>query len=460
MPATFEAAFGRVKQLVADFRANEKFHLSPAYSRDSIDRQIDALDQLLPAASGLAHTCPCMQREIMKTKTLLLTICLGTSLVFSGCTTKCTLCPAHATPRAADSFFPPPAANFAFDPFRTNVYSASELLSGYTTNDPDVSYRSTPDWQCYLAAMDETNRHQRSDLNQTNLRYLRLHDLAIEEALDKYLKPHVNNKAGWKKVVGIMGGHDLARLEKITNSAGQIVDSTYMQVAVLAQKLSRAGFTIATGGGPGAMEAGNLGAWFANRSEVELRQAVRMLANVPTVKKMPDSLRYNSGEWLAPAYKVMAQYPRDDKSSTNMNTESIGVPTWFYGQEPPNPFATHIAKYFENSLREEHLLAISTHGVIFAEGSAGTVQEIFQDACQNFYRTYTANHFPMVLFGADFWNRKASGTVGARDKPVWPLLEQLGTEGKFAHLLLLTDDVDAISSLIADYSRKSDEKRE
>jgi hypothetical protein len=30
MSATFEEAFGRVKQLVADFRANEKFYLSPA----------------------------------------------------------------------------------------------------------------------------------------------------------------------------------------------------------------------------------------------------------------------------------------------------------------------------------------------------------------------------------------------------------------------------------------------
>ena len=30
MPMTFEAAFARVKELVADFRANEKFYLSPA----------------------------------------------------------------------------------------------------------------------------------------------------------------------------------------------------------------------------------------------------------------------------------------------------------------------------------------------------------------------------------------------------------------------------------------------
>jgi hypothetical protein len=52
MPATFEAAFGRVKQLVADFRANEKFYLFPVRRCDglprdgvlcSLDRQIDAL---------------------------------------------------------------------------------------------------------------------------------------------------------------------------------------------------------------------------------------------------------------------------------------------------------------------------------------------------------------------------------------------------------------------------------
>jgi len=43
MPAGFNAAFAKVKQLVADFRANEKFYLSPAYQeqearRDFIDK--------------------------------------------------------------------------------------------------------------------------------------------------------------------------------------------------------------------------------------------------------------------------------------------------------------------------------------------------------------------------------------------------------------------------------------
>jgi hypothetical protein len=43
MPAGFDAAFARVKALVADFRANEKFYLFPAYQeqearRDFIDK--------------------------------------------------------------------------------------------------------------------------------------------------------------------------------------------------------------------------------------------------------------------------------------------------------------------------------------------------------------------------------------------------------------------------------------
>lgn len=34
MLTTFEATFGRVKQLVADFWTDEKFHLSPACQED------------------------------------------------------------------------------------------------------------------------------------------------------------------------------------------------------------------------------------------------------------------------------------------------------------------------------------------------------------------------------------------------------------------------------------------
>jgi hypothetical protein len=65
MPSTFEAASGRVKQLVADFRANEKFFLSPACRCDGPDRQIDALaDVLYPPAPGLRQAGATAPTEI------------------------------------------------------------------------------------------------------------------------------------------------------------------------------------------------------------------------------------------------------------------------------------------------------------------------------------------------------------------------------------------------------------
>lgn len=333
-----------------------------------------------------------------------------------------------------------------FDPFRTTVYEASELLSGYRAVEPST-YSATPDWRRYLAAMDPARKQKRADLGIDDAVFFRLHDLAIEDALDEYLKPQSGGAPARKRVVGIMGGHDRERLEKVRAEDGTAtrVDAPYMQIALLARRLAVAGFTVATGGGPGAMEASNLGAWFASRSEDDLRLAVRMLERVPRVKALtPDSPEWNSGEWLAPAFEVMERFPRE---RSDPRTESVGVPTWFYGHEPPNPFASHIAKFFENSIREEGVLAIATHGVIFAEGNAGTVQEIFQDACQNYYATHGAAA-PMVLLGVSYWNREPDGPGAGFGKSVWPLLRQLGSEKGFAHLLLLSDDLDQIVDFI------------
>ena len=47
---------------------------------------------------------------------------------------------------------------------------------------------------------------------------------------------------------------------------------------------------------------------------------------------------------------------------------SLGIPTWFYGHEPPNVFCDVIAKYFSNAIREEGLLARSTAGIVVLDG--------------------------------------------------------------------------------------------
>ena len=287
--------------------------------------------------------------------------------------------------------------------------------------------------------MDPKTKLPLADLAADAVMFERLHDYSIEYALRAFLHPPSGVPP---KVVAIMGGHERPRAELLDGT-----DSPYMQIALLSWRLARSGFTIATGGGPGAMEAGNLGAWFAGRPERELRAAVRMLSAVPTIQAIPGSVLWNSGEWMAPAFRVMAAYPL--KRTTKRTENSLGVPTWFYGHEPPNPFATHIAKYFQNSIREDGLLTLANRGVIFAEGSGGTVQEIFQDACLNYYAT-PANQAPMVLFGSDYWNPQSVSPDPTKDrrKPVYPLLLKLAKEKKFGHLLTLTDSIDDIVAFV------------
>ena len=106
---------------------------------------------------------------------------------------------------------------------------------------------------------------------------------------------------------------------------------------------------------------------------------------------------------------------------------SIGIPTWFYGHEPPNAFASHIAKYFANATREDGLLARSNAGVVFLPGAAGTVQEIFDNATPNYYEsrgepTPDGPRGPRALDGAAAGLAPAAGTRrgtadGVPDRP-------------------------------------------
>lgn len=336
-----------------------------------------------------------------------------------------------------------PRPGLPFDPYQSAVYSWRDLLNHYVSTNPN-SYRNCRDWLCYEAATAETTKKKRADISLADELLFRLHDFSQEDALQDFLKPNPADSVTWKKVVAIMGGHDLERLEKVKDASGNPTeaDAPYMRVALLAWKLSQQAYLIATGGGPGAMEAGNLGAYFAHRPEAELRTAVRRLESVPKVEPIaPGSVRWNSGEWLAPAVDLLEAFERDLQKVAG---QSVGIPTWFYGHEPPNVFATHIAKYFENSLREEGLLAIATHGIVFAQGNAGTVQEIFQDACQNYYGTY-GPPAPMVLLDSAYWNRSGFGVVDRKHKPVWPLLQQLASERTkegFPRAILLTDSLE------------------
>ena len=312
---------------------------------------------------------------------------------------------------AAGALVFPEIGGLPYKPYRGALYTVEELYECFDRHRPE-SYQACLDARVYQH-WQQTGRAAPAHLLETLAR--RLHDHAITDALDELLA-----EGGGRRVVAIMGGHSMQR------SPG-----AYLDVARIAHALSRDGFLIATGGGPGAMEAGHLGAWFAERSHDELDEAVNVLAQAPA---------YDHPEWLARAFEVRERYPLSPEG--RQRHPSLGIPTWLYGHEPPNAFASHVAKYFANSVREDGLLAIAKHGVIFSPGSAGTIQEIFQDACQNHYATVGVVS-PMVFLGRAYWTEQ---------KPVYPLLEQLAQGREYARWLSITDTVDEAVAAIRSYA--------
>lgn len=225
-----------------------------------------------------------------------------------------------------------------------------------------------------------------------------LHDFAIGHYLDEFL-----NGYDPRQVVGVMGGHGVLR-----------TSAEYRQVVELSKELTERETLMVTGGGPGVMEATHLGAWMAGRPMAEVDEALKILSEAPGFK--------DEG-WLQTAFEVIRRYPQE-------RYHSLGIPTWLYGHEPSAAFATDIAKYFDNSIRENTILTVAFGGIVFTPGSAGTMQEVFQEAVQNHYLSF-GYASPMVFLGRKFWTE---------DIPVYPFLEQMMQEGRYKNLQLkLTD---------------------
>jgi predicted Rossmann-fold nucleotide-binding protein len=319
--------------------------------------------------------------------------------VFLGCTFDTELL-AHVLKTGGTVFPSLPGLEFA--PYRATLYTPDELYEGYERGNPKSLFTTTRDARIYLQY--QASRERRALLDALAQR---LHDHAVDDALDDLL----TDPKMPRKVIAVMGGHATSRETE-----------AYRSVAQITRRLTARGYFVVSGGGPGQMEAANLGAWFATRDEAELDAAITKMARAPT---------YKDEGWLEIALDVRA--------ASSGGAESLGVPTWFYGHEPSNVFSTHIAKYFSNSLREDGLLAIARHGVIFAPGSAGTIQEIFQDAAQNHYGTFV-DVSPMVLFGRRYWTD---------EKPVWPLLRALSRGKQYEKMIAIADDVDEVVDAIA-----------
>jgi len=291
-----------------------------------------------------------------------------------------------------------------YDPYRNSLYHPSELMAGYETGGRVEDCFDAKVYAHYV----ETGGAFPGSIVEMLAR--RLHDHAMTDALMELIDG--------RKVAGIMGGHSIPR-----------DDPHYLEVALIARRLTCEGFLMTSGGGPGAMEATHLGAYFAWRSEADLCEAVDMLARAPSFEPRE--------AWLDTALGVVEKYPMA-RSPEGVEPVSLGVPTWTFGHEPPTIFPTHIAKYFANSVREDGLVSIARHGIIFTRGSAGTIQEVFQDACQNHY-AMMGTISPMIFLGRRFWTENV---------PVFPLIKRLAEGREYGGKLYSTDSIDEVIDIL------------
>ena len=274
------------------------------------------------------------------------------------------------------------------------LYTRDDLMQGWH---PGGDHSTTLDGRIY----DHVKAHggRAPDVDEGLAQ--RTHDHFIDVALAAFLM-----ETG-RPVVGVMGG-----------SSTLAADANYRRVVHLTAALTRRGYLVVGGGGLGIMEAANLGAYLVDRTDGERDGAVDALAAARPWTEHPAG-------YMRVADDIRARYAPGG--------ESLAIPSWVTAGEPISQFASHIAKYFSNSIREDGLLAVATAGIVFAPGGAGTMQEIFQDGAQNAYRLFGRS--PMVFLDAQHY---------CVETGLYPALERQAARLGFADLLSVGDEPEQI----------------
>jgi predicted Rossmann-fold nucleotide-binding protein len=300
---------------------------------------------------------------------------------------------------------------------RDSLYTVDELMTGYESDAPMRSLDAR------LAAYVKACGIPPGDVQEAIAQVV--HDQGVEQAMRAYVAASV---ADGRHIVGVMGGSSTPRDAP-----------AYRLAAETAKALSEAGFLVATGGGLGIMEAGNLGAYFAGRSDAELLEAIGELERCPIFGG-------HESQYIDAARLITARQ--------RPGAPSLAVATWRLENEPISQFATHVAKLFQNSVREAGLLSIADAGVAYFAGGFGTLQEIFQDLAQN---SSAAPDHQMAMVFVD---------TGAYGQPGSPFHLARARAGRawvpFDDLITLADSADSVvAAMVAAHVRfhPSDDSR-
>lgn len=281
-----------------------------------------------------------------------------------------------------------------YDERPTRLYTRDDLMQGWHSG---RDHSMTLDGRIY--AYVKAHGGRAPDVEEGLAQ--RTHDHFIDVALAGFLMQ------ARRPVAGIMGG-----------SSTVAADPNYRRVVHLTAALTERGYLVVGGGGLGIMEAANLGAYLADRSPADRDAAVDALAA--------------AGPWADdPAgYMGVADGIRERFAPGSV---SLAIPSWVTAGEPISQFASHIAKYFSNSIREDGLLSVATAGIVFAPGGAGTMQEIFQDAAQNASRVFGRS--PMAFLDTQHY---------CVETGLYPALERQARRLGFADLLSVGDEPEQI----------------
>jgi hypothetical protein len=201
----------------------------------------------------------------------------------------------HELRRSGALLFPR-LPDLPFDPYRAQLYDATELYGA-------ADYATSVDAAVYAWSHSESAELLTGKLGMT------LHDHAITDALSD-----ATASLERRSIVGIMGGHALPR-----------EDDSYRAAAELGASLTREGRTVLTGGGPGAMEAANLGAYLSSWPGA-FEDALTIMTPAPTFVPSIDA-------WAGAAFEVRGRWPvaeagrslsiRPGSTATNPPTSSL-----------------------------------------------------------------------------------------------------------------------------------------